>query len=92
MFRIASTPKREDQNTIRAFPRRCPGSIAGARGHWVFAPINFALDPKNNGPAMGRTQLLLFGHPKAGPPLMLDAPTTTLDLPLKVLVAQDGEM
>ena len=37
---------------------------------------------------MRPTKLLIFGSPKAGTPLMLAAPSTALDLPLKILVAQ----
>jgi len=40
---------------------------------------------------MRPTKLLLFGNPKAGTPLMLAAPSSTIDLPLKILVWEDGE-
>jgi uncharacterized protein (DUF302 family) len=39
---------------------------------------------------MPSTRLLVFGSPKAGTPLMLAAPSIAIDLPLKVLVAEDG--
>ena len=35
---------------------------------------------------MPETKLLVFGSPKAGTPVMLAAPTSALDLPLKILV------
>ena len=35
------------------------------------------------------TQLLLFGHPKGGTPLMQDRQTAGLDLPLKALAWED---
>ena len=38
---------------------------------------------------MRPTKLLIFGSPKAGTPLMLAAPSTAIDLPLKILVAED---
>jgi uncharacterized protein (DUF302 family) len=40
-----------------------------------------------------RSQLLLFGNPQAGTPLMVAAPTIALDLPLKALAwsATDGK-
>ena len=40
---------------------------------------------------MSNTKLLIFGNPKAGTPLMLAAPTIAMDLPLKVLVWEDGD-
>ena len=43
------------------------------------------------GMSMRPTKLLIFGSPKAGTPLMVAAPSVALDLPLKILVWQDGE-
>jgi len=39
---------------------------------------------------MQPTKLLIFGSPKAGTPVMLAAPSIAIDLPLKILVWQDG--
>jgi uncharacterized protein (DUF302 family) len=36
------------------------------------------------------SQLVIFGNPTAGTPLMQCAPTAALDLPLKVLVWEDA--
>jgi uncharacterized protein (DUF302 family) len=36
-------------------------------------------------------QLLIFGNPKAGTPLMQAQPTVGLDLPLKALIWEDAE-
>ena len=38
---------------------------------------------------MRPTQLIIFGNPKAGTPVMLASPTMAIDLPLKVLIAED---
>jgi uncharacterized protein (DUF302 family) len=38
---------------------------------------------------MNPTQLIIFGNPKAGTPLMIAAPTLAIDFPLKVLVSED---
>ena len=43
------------------------------------------------GMQMPPTKLLIFGNPKAGTPLMLAAPSAALDLPLKILVAEDAQ-
>jgi Domain of unknown function DUF302 len=40
---------------------------------------------------MPPTKLLIFGNPKAGTPLVLAAPSAALDLPLKIIVAEDAE-
>jgi uncharacterized protein (DUF302 family) len=39
---------------------------------------------------MRPTELLIFGGPKAGTPLMLAAPSNAIDLPLKILVWEDA--
>ena len=57
----------------------------------LFARINFAADAQRAGLAMQPSQLLVFGNPRAGTPLMQAVPTMALDLPLKVLVWQDGD-
>jgi uncharacterized protein (DUF302 family) len=64
-------------------------SLAKKRGLTVFARINFAKDAAAAGLAMQPTQLLILGSPAAGTPLMVAAPGTALDLPLKVLAWQD---
>ena len=40
---------------------------------------------------MPPTKLLIFGNPKGGTPLMIASPTVAIDLPLKVLVAEDSK-
>ena len=64
------------------------------RGILVFARIDFSGDAGRAGLQMRPEQMLIFGNPKAGTPLMLAAPTAGLDLPLKLLVweAADGKV
>jgi uncharacterized protein (DUF302 family) len=57
----------------------------------VFAHIDFSGDAKRAGLAMRPEQMLIFGNPRAGTPLMLAEPTAGLDLPLKALVWEDTE-
>jgi uncharacterized protein (DUF302 family) len=64
-------------------------TAAKKRGLTVFARINFAKDAAAAGLKMQPAQLLILGSPVAGTPLMVAAPGTALDLPLKVLVWQD---
>jgi uncharacterized protein (DUF302 family) len=63
----------------------------GAKGVKVFARIDHAGEAKAAGLELSPTQLLIFGNPKAGTPLMQQAPTIAIDLPLKVLVWQDDQ-
>jgi uncharacterized protein (DUF302 family) len=64
------------------------------RGILVFARIDFSGDAERVGLRMPAEQMLIFGNPKAGTPLMLAAPTAGLDLPLKMLAweAADGQV
>ncbi|WP_168791264.1 DUF302 domain-containing protein [Paraburkholderia aromaticivorans] len=61
------------------------------RGLTLFACIDFSGDAERAGLALGFSQLVIFGNPKAGTPLMQRAPTAALDLPLKVLVWEDAD-
>jgi uncharacterized protein (DUF302 family) len=61
------------------------------RGILIFAHIDFAADAQRAGLSMRPEQMLLFGNPKGGTPLMQANPLAGLDLPLKALVWEDGE-
>jgi uncharacterized protein (DUF302 family) len=65
-------------------------SLLKERGVMVFARIDFSGDAARAGLTMRPEQMLIFGNPKAGTPLMLNAPAAGLDLPLKALVWQDA--
>ncbi len=66
-------------------------SLARARGLMVFARIDFSGDAERAGLSMRPMQMLLFGNPKAGTPLLVASPRVGLDLPLKALAWEDGE-
>src|ERR1700692_4387365 len=57
----------------------------------LFALIDHSGEAEKVGMKMPPTKLLIFGNPKAGTPLMLAAPSAALDLPLKILVAEDAQ-
>ena len=61
------------------------------KGVKLFVLIDHSGEAAAAGLAMPPTKLLIFGNPKAGTPLMLAAPSTALDLPLKILVAETPE-
>ena len=57
----------------------------------LFAVIDHSGEAAKVGLKMPLTKLLIFGSPKAGTPVMLAAPSSALDLPLKILVWQSAE-
>lgn len=64
-------------------------NVLKGKGIKVFARIDHAAEARSAGLALRPMQLLIFGHPKVGTPLMQAAPTTGLDLPMKALAWQD---
>ena len=65
-------------------------NVLQAKGVTLFALVDHSGEAEKVGMHMRNTKLLIFGSPKAGTPLMLAAPTTAIDLPLKLLVWQDA--
>lgn len=64
--------------------------ILQAKGVTLFALVDHSGEAAKVGMRMPPTKLLIFGSPKAGTPLMLAAPRSALDLPLKILVWEDS--
>jgi uncharacterized protein (DUF302 family) len=62
-----------------------------AKGVTLFALVDHSGEAEKVGMKMKPTKLLIFGNPQAGTPLMLAAPTSAIDLPLKILIAEDAE-
>ncbi len=65
--------------------------ILQSRGVTLFALVDHSGEAAKVGMKMPPTKLLIFGSPKAGTPLMLAAPTSAIDLPLKILIWEDTE-
>src|SRR5271155_973970 len=66
-------------------------AILESKGVRLFALIDQSGEAEKVGLKMPPTKLLVFGNPKAGTPLMLAAPSVAIDLPLKILVAEDSD-
>lgn len=66
-------------------------ALLQAKGIKLFAVIDHSGEANTIGIKMPPTKLLIFGNPKGGTPLMLAAPTVAIDLPLKLLVWEDGD-
>ena len=62
----------------------------GAGGNTIFATIDQAAAAQSVGMALRPTTLIVFGNPKGGTPLMEAFPLVALDLPLKLLVWEEG--
>lgn len=76
-YSIAETLKRLD-------------SVLQSRGLAVFARVDHSGEAEKVGMKMHPTQLIIFGSPKAGTPVMVASPTLAIDLPLKALVWEDA--
>jgi uncharacterized protein (DUF302 family) len=66
-------------------------AVLAQKGIDVFAHIDHAAGAKQVGLPLRPTQLLIFGNPKGGTPLMQARQTIGLDLPLRALVWEDEE-
>jgi uncharacterized protein (DUF302 family) len=83
VVRIASS------HTVAQTVERLEGLLK-ERGILIFARIDFSGDAGRSGLAMRPEQMLIFGNPRAGTPLMQAEPAVGLDLPLKALVFEDA--
>jgi uncharacterized protein (DUF302 family) len=61
-----------------------------AKGVTVFARIDHAAGAATVAMPLRPTELLIFGSPKGGTPLMQSRQTIGIDLPLKILAWQDA--
>ncbi|HET6888149.1 MAG TPA: DUF302 domain-containing protein [Candidatus Udaeobacter sp.] len=65
--------------------------ILQAKGITLFALVDHSGEAAKAGMKMRPTKLLIFGNPRAGTPVMLAAPSSAIDLPLKILVWEDDQ-
>jgi len=65
--------------------------ILQSKGVALFAIVDHSGEAEKVGMKMRPTKLLIVGSPKAGTPLMQAAPSVAIDLPLKILVWDDGQ-
>jgi len=59
-------------------------------GMTVFATLDHAAAAGKAGLRMPPATVIVFGNPKGGTPMMLNAPTIAIDLPMKILVWEDA--
>ena len=87
---VTSVPSRYSvDETIRRLDE-----VVRGKGLGVFARIDHRAGAREAGLDMQEEQVLIFGNPRAGTPLMVARPLAGLDLPLRVLVwrAADGRV
>jgi uncharacterized protein (DUF302 family) len=65
--------------------------ILQANGVTLFAFVDHSGEAEKARLKMRPTKLLIFGNPKAGTPVMLAAPSSAIDLPLKILIWEDAQ-
>jgi uncharacterized protein (DUF302 family) len=63
--------------------------ILQEKGIKLFTLVDHSGEAEKAGLKMPPTRLAIFGNPKGGTPLMLAKPSIAIDLPLKLLIAED---
>ena len=77
-------------HSVKETMDRLEASLMG-RGVTIFARIDHAAGATEAGMELRPTELIVFGNPKAGTPLMQAKQTIGLDLPLRMLGWQDAD-
>lgn len=69
-------------------------ALLAAKHIKIFARIDQAAEAQAVGLSMSKTQVLIFGDPKGGTPLMVKHPSIAIDLPLKAVAweSEDGKV
>lgn len=86
----AAAPQTE-LNSVHSFALTLQRLATGFEraGLTVFARIDHQAAAAQAGLTMPPTTVLIYGNPRGGTPIMLAAPQSALDLPLRVLVRED---
>jgi uncharacterized protein (DUF302 family) len=84
---IVTIPSR---HSVDETVKRIENALA-AKGVKLFALIDHSGEAESAGLQMRPTRLLIFGNPKVGTPWMVAAPGIAIDLPLKILIAEDAD-
>ena len=69
---------------------RISATIASKSGFGVFATIDHQKNAKNVGMTLSAQKLIIFGNPKAGSKLLQSDAQIGYDLPLRIMVRQEG--
>ena len=66
-------------------------SVLNEKGMTIFNRVKHSEAAKNVGVELRETELVIFGNPKVGSPLMKCQQSAAIDLPQKALIWKDGE-
>ncbi|HZY36911.1 MAG TPA: DUF302 domain-containing protein [Mucilaginibacter sp.] len=83
IIRRSAHPVKETIDLLQSFLQQHSATI--------YARIDQQDELKNAGLTIPPLEFILFGNPKAGGPIMAENPVAALDLPLKVVVWEDGD-
>lgn len=95
LFVVASSTHADDgmvaiksPHDVKSTADRLEG-ILKQKGMTVFIRINHAEGAQKVGKDLRPTEVIIFGNPKVGAPLMLCSQSVAIDLPQKALIRQD---
>lgn len=66
-------------------------AVLNKKGMTIFKRVDHSAGAEKAGIKLRPTELLIFGNPKVGTPLMLCSQTAAIDLPQKALAYEDAE-
>lgn len=66
-------------------------ALLQAQGLTIFCRIDHSGEAEKAGLQMPPAQVIIFGSPKGGTPVMIAAPSVAIDLPLKALIWEDAD-
>ncbi|MFC5301904.1 DUF302 domain-containing protein [Azospira restricta] len=81
---------RESKYSVVETADRLEKAIQASGTYKIFLRMDHAANAKEVGASLRPSQLILFGNPKGGAPLLAEAPTLGLDLPNRALVWEDA--
>ncbi len=79
----------QSQHTVEQTANKLE-KILLSKGMKIFQRVNHSEGAKTVGININPTELIIFGNPKVGAPLMKCAPTVAIDLPQKAVIWQDA--
>lgn len=79
--------------SAKSYPETAEALVAAieSRGLTVFARIDHAAGAREAGMELPDEEVVLFGNPRSGTPLMQDDPKIGIELPLRILIWSSGE-
>ena len=81
---------RDSPHSVDSTMARLERAVEGAEPLSIMSRVDHAANAETVGRSLRPTQLLVFGNPNLGTPLMETSPTTGIDLPQKMLVWRDS--